>query len=183
MARAPLLQRCDGGADDGLLCNCPGGACVAGEGECASGGSGGMCGGGRDDGRCCDRDFDCAGGRPCTPTQKLCADGVDKGQPCLRDEHCTNSECISAGLGCSGGSFDRFACLDDRDCPLGACSAPPTPTAGVLTPGPKVPNDATTQGGSGGGCTIDCKAAPISLWGLMVPAALIVARRRRAARR
>ena len=168
---------CDGGADDGLLCNCPGGACVAGERECASGGSGGMCSGGRDDGRCCDRDFVCSGGRPCIATQKLCADGVDKGQPCLRDEHCTSSACVSAGQVCNGGSFDRFACLDDRDCPLGACSVAATPTHG-LTPGP-VATDGIAGGSGGGGCAINTDAAPLSAWMLLLPLALAAIRQRR----
>jgi YVTN family beta-propeller protein len=166
---------CDGGADDGLLCGCPGGECV-GEGACATDGSGGTCSGGRDDGRCCDRDFDCSGGRPCTPTQKLCADGVDKGQPCLRDEHCTNSECVSAGLVCRGGGFDRFACLDDRDCPLGACVVPPTPNIPGMPDGEPVD---VPQGGSGGGCAIDQSAAPLNAWTMLLPLALTAIRRRR----
>ena len=91
---------CDGGADDGLLCDCPGGSCV-GDGACAAGGSLGICRGGRADGACCDRDFECGGGRPCVQTATICESGVAKGLPCLRDEHCPSSACRASGRACS----------------------------------------------------------------------------------
>ena len=142
---------CDGGADDGLLCDCPGGSCV-GDGACAAGGSLGICRGGRADGACCDRDFECGGGRPCVQTATICEGGVAKGLPCLRDEHCPSSACRASGRACFGGTFDRFACLDDRDCPLGACAVAPAPVSG--RPDGEQVDSPPSQSGSGGGCTI-----------------------------
>lgn len=159
---------CDGGADDGLLCDCPGGACE-GPGSCASGGSLGVCRGGRADGACCDPDFRCSGGSPCLPTARICAGGVAKGLPCLRDEHCRQSTCVSTGQVCAGEAFDRFACVNEFDCPGGTCLAAPTPR-------PLVPSG---SGSNGGGCAIGASERGAGAWVWVLSLVLLGARPRR----
>ena len=113
---------CDGGDDDGLLCDCAGGSCSAATASCSSDPGSGTCSGGSAQGRCCRTDFNCAGRRPCVATQKVCAGGIAKGMPCLRDGQCAGSTCGSTGRLCKGGSFDGFSCVDHGDCPLGFCA-------------------------------------------------------------
>jgi len=172
---------CDGGPDDGLLCDCPGGSCNAGS-ACAADPGRGTCGGGRHDGLCCDADFDCAGARPCAPTQQTCGDGVAKGVPCLRDAHCPGSRCISSGRVCAGGEYADFACVDDRDCPLGVCRQPvtptPTPTSLVLTPNG---GDGAGSSSGGGGCAVAAPGGAAAAWPALL--ALLASSALRARRR
>jgi YVTN family beta-propeller protein len=169
---------CDGGDDDGLLCDCPGGQC---DGQSACGGtSPGTCRGGSADGQCCDPDFSCAGGNACSPTQRSCLSDVAKGMPCLHDAQCPSSVCRSTGSYCAGGTFDRYACVDARDCPLGACVAPPTPSFDD-TGGPTGSAGGGSTAGGGGSCAIGRGPAtgPGSVWLFVLPAALLAARSRR----
>ena len=126
---------CDGGEDDGLLCDCPGGACRSAGASCGFGGDAGACQGGELDGACCDRSFNCGGGSACVATRHLCAGGPAKGSPCLADAHCLGGRCVASGRRCAGGDFDGVACLDGPDCPAGACIDPSAVT-GLPTPVP-----------------------------------------------
>ena len=132
---------CDGGTDDGLLCDCPGGTCEA-AGGCGGDASRGTCRDGRANGLCCDTELACAGNRPCAPSARVCAGGVAKGLPCLNDHHCPGSLCSSPATVCHGGPFDHFACIDDFDCPSGVCAGGPTP---LPTPTPAAVGTATTR--------------------------------------
>lgn len=160
---------CDGGPDDGLLCDCPGGACLVGIG-CGGEPGRGVCEGGPREGSCCDADFACAGGRPCAATQRTCRDGVAKGLPCLHDAQCPGSACESSGRRCSGGAYEGVACVDDRDCPLGACQlrvatpSAPTPTA--------TPAARAGGGDGGGGCAIGAPEGG-GAWALLLGLLLI----------
>ncbi len=180
---------CDGGSDDGLLCDCAGGTCSSGA-SCPVNPAMGTCRGGAADGQCCDPQSNCAGHSPCTGTQKVCASGPGRGLSCLRDIQCPQSQCVPTGKSCSAGEFARFACVADGDCPHGACVSPsevfpatpvPTPTkissplnsgTGVTSTGASAPST------SGGGCAI----APVNdrdgvlMWSL-VPALLWACRR------
>jgi YVTN family beta-propeller protein len=116
---------CDGGSDDGLLCDCPGGTC-AGEPVCGADPQRGTCQGGMRPGACCERSSNCGDGAACTATARLCASGPSKGIPCLDDHHCVGAACIATNRVCVGGSFDASGCIDDGDCPRGACVAAPS---------------------------------------------------------
>jgi len=154
---------CDGGNDDGLLCQCSAGRCrdTAGA-EACSGIESGACIAGDLDGTCCDPDLNCAGGRPCVATQRICDGELSKGAPCLRDEHCPEGRCRSVVDTCLSGDFEGFACIDDLDCPRGACSssilrAPqtqPTPTQPPHTPTAPISTADSSSHGGGSGCQI-----------------------------
>jgi hypothetical protein len=170
---------CDGGADDGLLCDCPGGTC-GGRPVCGIDPQRGTCRAGDLDGQCCDRAFNCGDGAACTRTFKLCASGPSKGIPCLDDHHCVGAACIVAERSCKGGAFHGSSCIDDADCPLGACVSPergpnggpqPTPT---FTPAISVPVGSSHDGG---GCTIGGSPARGGAWLLFSTLLLLVARR------
>lgn len=135
---------CDGGTDDGLLCDCPAGTCVEAP-VCSLDPSFGTCAGGTSAGFCCDVSFNCVDGSPCVGSSKVCVGGDFAGFACLRDDHCTGSTCESTGRFCVGGDFEFFSCNDDSDCPGGSCSGvalpTETPTAGqtpvaTATPAP-----------------------------------------------
>ena len=133
---------CGGGSDDGLLCDCPGGTCVA-QPSCGADVLLGICSGGLAHAQCCDTSFNCAGHRPCAATQRVCSGGLAKGMPCLSNNQCSGASCTSSGRRCLGGDFDRVACVDAGDCPRGAClapgeSIPPVATA-TPTPAPTAP--------------------------------------------
>ncbi len=129
--RAPGV--CDGGEDDGLLCDCPGGECRPGA-SCSDQGDG-TCTGGSADGACCREAFRCSGA-PCVPTRKICAGGISRGLPCTHFRQCRDSYCAPSSSRCNGGDFDSFACIDDGDCPLGSCQlvVPHTPTRPPIAP-------------------------------------------------
>jgi hypothetical protein len=136
---------CDGGDYDGFDCDCPGSTCVD-TPACSFDPQAGTCGGGILAGECCDVEFNCVDGSPCSGTQKVCLEGeVLKGLACLRDAHCDGSPCVATGKLCG----DGFACVDDSNCITGTCEAgsvvptptpPPSatvsPTASTPTPGP-----------------------------------------------
>ena len=132
---------CDGGADDGLYCDCIASNCVAST-ECQPTFTG-VCPGGPNVDLCCDLSRNCADGAACGGAQRVCRSGEYKGFSCLRDSHCPDSECISSGKYCLGGDFSDYACIDNADCnnadgsPGGVCTGSvPDPT----------------------GCTGDCNA-------------------------
>jgi YVTN family beta-propeller protein len=125
---------CSAGDDDGLLCDCPLGACRT-----------GSCQGGIRPGATCRSSSNCAGDATCEAATRVCASGISKGSPCTSDRHCLASRCVQSGSRCAAGDFDRFACVDHSDCPFGRClvvttstatprsEAPPTPTQPVTT--------------------------------------------------
>jgi hypothetical protein len=180
---------CDGGDDDGLWCDCPGGTCVP-EPACAAKPGRGTCSEGPAAGTCCDLASNCRGRRPCVGTAMLCAGGPGKGQPCLRDEQCPDAACRPLARYCAGGDFARYACVDHGDCPRGRCVDPyatptpvATPRAGAATPTPLLPGSSRLDTATtGGGCRIDRSSSVDStgLLGLLLPAVLI---RRRARQR
>jgi MYXO-CTERM domain-containing protein len=135
----PSGSLCAGGPQDGSPCEndarCPAGACTWAQGVCDGGDDDGLLCDCHDWWTCrysiCDR-------ADCIPTQRICAAGIAKGLACLRDAHCGGERCVSTGNRCDGGDFDSYACVDHSDCPLGSCSAPrsgsvepprPTPAA------------------------------------------------------
>lgn len=115
---------CDGGDDDGFPCSCAGGTC-SGTPVCSSDASFGTCSGGPFAGECCDLDFNCSGGRPCTGSQKVCLGGQSQGFPCLRDAQCPGSVCRSTGKFCLGvcqtGASQGDLCTSDDDCGGAVC--------------------------------------------------------------
>jgi hypothetical protein len=170
---------CDGGDDDGLLCDCAGGTCSS-QPSCRSDARSGTCTGGAMDGTCCDQATNCHGHRPCAGTQNLCLSGPGKGQSCLRDAQCPHSRCQSFGRVCAGGDFDRYACVDAGDCPRGTCVDPlatPTPVA--------LPAEVFASTSMSGGCAIDRHERLNSsvfgsigdVWALLLP--LVIPWRRR----
>ncbi|MFI5399098.1 MAG: beta-propeller fold lactonase family protein [Candidatus Binatia bacterium] len=179
---------CDGGKDDGLLCDCPGATCVAGA-TCGTDPTMGTCSGGTADGQCCDAQSNCAGNRSCVGTQKVCLAGPVRGMSCLRDAQCLGSQCGAIGKSCGGGDFAGFACVADGDCPRGACivAALRSATPPATTPTPAAPGlnsgltGATGQAQSGGGCEIARSGGARSsvLWALL-PLAVARLRKRRA---
>jgi hypothetical protein len=118
---------CDGGSDDGFPCSCPGGSCGSSP-ACSADPSFGTCSGGAFAGECCDRDFNCSDGRPCTGSQKVCVGGTDAGLPCLRDSHCSGGgSCRSTGRFCLGvcqsGASRGDLCTSEDDCDGAECSS------------------------------------------------------------
>jgi hypothetical protein len=113
---------CNGGTDDGSVCDCIAGNCNA-QPVCSSDSTMGTCSAGPAvaAGECCDPTHNCAGGVSCVGTQKVCLGGDFKGFSCLSDEQCPGSTCASTGLFCFGGEFDSFSCVNDDDCPSGVC--------------------------------------------------------------
>jgi YVTN family beta-propeller protein len=163
-ACALALGVCNGGSDDGLLCDCPGGTCLA-EPSCGADPMLGTCTGGPAAAQCCDTSFNCVGRHACVATQRVCAGGLAKGMPCLSDSQCPDGACALSGRLCVGGDFDRVACVDRADCPRGACLAPgenvlatatatPTPSPQALAPSAAGPANANT---SGDGCSIEAR--------------------------
>ncbi|MBI1817230.1 MAG: beta-propeller fold lactonase family protein [Deltaproteobacteria bacterium] len=161
---------CDGGDDDGLLCDCAGGTC-SNQPSCSSDARSGTCTGGAMDGTCCDQATNCHGHRPCAGTQKLCASGPGKGQSCLRDTQCPQSRCQSVGRVCAGGDFDRYACVDAGDCPRGACVDP------LASPTPLVaPVEVFASTSMSRGCAMINRHDGRSigdLWALLLPLAIV----------
>jgi YVTN family beta-propeller protein len=174
---------CDGGKDDGLLCDCPGATCVAGP-TCGTDPTMGTCSGGTADGQCCDAQSNCGGNRPCVGTQKVCLAGPVRGMSCLRDAQCLGSQCGTIGKSCAGGDFAGFACVADGDCPRGACigAALQSATPPANTPTPVAPGTSglTGQAQSGGGCEITRSGGVCTsgLW-LLLPLAAARLRTRR----
>jgi YVTN family beta-propeller protein len=158
---------CDGGDDDGLLCDCPGG-------RCASTGAATVCVGGGSEGISCDTDAICAGGHQCVGTHQLCASGAtSRGMPCLRNAHCVDGQCDSAYGFCSDGDFSGYGCVANSDCPRGQCLIPGFPDAPARTP----PEPEGSHGSNG--CAIATTASgsgSLIAFGLVT---LLVARRRR----
>lgn len=114
---------CDGGPNDGLVCECPGAVCEP--NKCTSNPTMGRCSAGIGPGRalCCDPTRGC-GGAPCVGTAQFCAGGPRQRQPCLNDSHCPGSGCISTGQFCDGGNMDLFSCVADANCVGGHCAGP-----------------------------------------------------------
>jgi len=117
---------CNGGVDDGLPCDCPGGTCSA-QNTCSGGTSAGLS---------CDQTYNCTGSKPCTGTQRVCAGGDNKGYSCLNNSQCPGSQCLSTGKVCVGGAYDGYSCVDTNDCPGGgSCTgALPTPVPTSTSP-------------------------------------------------
>jgi YVTN family beta-propeller protein len=158
---------CDGGEDDGLLCECPSGSCSS-DLACATDLSLGLCRGGLRDRACCSPSSNCAGRAPCVGTQRLCIGGVAKGLPCLDDAQCFDSACQSTGRLCRDGDFDGVGCVDDRDCPLGACvdlHVSPTVASAVATP---TPTSVRAVRSSDGSCTVSRPEMISSGWILLL---------------
>lgn len=159
---------CDAGADDGLLCDCPGGRCMP-------SGDTGTCVGGGSDGTECDTDTNCAGNRACVGTHQLCQRGAARGMACLRDAHCVDAECRSSPGLCAYGTFAGYACNAHADCPGGECYVPafadslPSPT-----PAHRLPATAT----DGDGCAIASTSAD-NRWLIALGLALALIARRR----
>ncbi|HSP99303.1 MAG TPA: hypothetical protein VL049_18945, partial [Candidatus Dormibacteraeota bacterium] len=172
---------CDGGDDDGLLCDCPDGRCRAAGSSCGSGPDAGICDGGVADGACCDRSFACRGGSACTASHHLCAGGPAKGSPCLSDAHCLGGACLASSRRCAGGEFDGVGCIDNADCPAAACveAQAPKPTAtrtpGIIEPTGFVPGLVASNSD---GCAIVPTDDPALGWWL-APALLLIPRRKR----
>ncbi|MEO8605296.1 MAG: YncE family protein [bacterium] len=167
----------DGGADAGLLCDCPGSTCGA-DSSCSSCADAGICGGGARDGACCDRSFNCSRGGACVATYRLCASGASKGLPCLSDAQCVAAACIATGRRCAGGTFAGTSCAGPGDCPQGSCLDPnaPAPTAApTATATPK-------RGGDDGSCAVAPPGETSSAAWLCVPLVALCARRRHTAR-
>jgi len=165
-ACAAVQGVCDGGADDGLLCDCPGATC-AGQPVCGDDPQLGTCSGGALDGACCDRTFNCGGGAACTATYRLCASGPSKGMPCLADHHCVGAACVAVARVCAGGEFASSSCIDDGGCPRGTCvdagGVTPSPTSALPTATPSDP------GSSSSGCAVDQRPADGAAWWLLTP--------------
>lgn len=138
---------CNGGADDGLTCDCAGGTCAA-TPACTTDASMCTCSGGTSAGERCEVTSNCTGGRPCTGSQKVCLAGANKGFSCLNDGQCPSSQCRSTGKFCDGGTFADFSCVDSVDCPGGVCTtAALTPTPTRTRGGPtatRTPSPSTT---------------------------------------
>ena len=111
------LGVCDGGDDDGLLCDCPGGSCRAAGAACGGGPDAGICNGGDADGSCCDRTFSCRGGHACVTTHRLCASGPVKGSPCLADAQCLGSACLASAAAAGGDLTASPASMDPTASP------------------------------------------------------------------
>jgi hypothetical protein len=115
---------CDGGDDDGFFCLCPNGTCSTAP-VCSLDPDFGTCAGGVFAGDCCLTDFNCSGGRPCVPTQRVCLGGEFQALPCLRNDHCPGSTCGSTGRFCLGicqsGLFQGDVCAVEEDCDGAEC--------------------------------------------------------------
>jgi YVTN family beta-propeller protein len=159
---------CDGGEDDGLLCDCPGGACRAAGNACGADPDAGVCQGGEVDGACCDRTFACRDGSACKATRRLCAAGPAKGSPCLIDAHCLGTACVASGRRCAGGAFDGIACIDAPDCPAGTCIAPAGATPAAPPTIPKTVVSPTTAAADDG-CAVVAGAQRRGAWWLLMP--------------
>jgi hypothetical protein len=171
------LGVCDGGDDDGLVCDCPGGSCRAAGAACGGGPDAGICNGGEADGSCCDRAFSCRGGHACVTTHRLCANGPVKGSPCLADAQCLGSACLASARRCAGGDLDGVACIDGSDCPAATCLDPHAPTTTPIVEPTGTP-ELSHSSSSSSGCSIATPGASTSYW-WMAPALLLLVRRKR----
>jgi hypothetical protein len=156
---------CDGGEDNGLLCDCPGGTCGR-EPACSTDPQAGTCRGGTNDGPTSDPAIASRAGATCVDTHRVCAAGASKGMPCTRDGQCIAAACLASGRRCAGGDFDGVSCIDAGDCPRGTCVDPnavPTPTASR----------------SNDGCAVAPAARRGSAVALLVPLLMLGLRRRR----
>jgi hypothetical protein len=147
-AQATGEYRCsvpNGGSQDGTPCqthaDCPGGACVFGEGVCDDQEgrqclcpegtcSGDTCSGGPLAGQTCDTSYNCDPGVLCRGSQKVCVGGSNSGYPCLNGKQCDSGQCVSTGRVCIGYCDDQnqLPC----PCPGGTCTPPGSCSGGIL---------------------------------------------------